>query len=350
MEITTLGIDLAKSVFQLHGTDAGGKVVLRKRLRRNQVLEFMASLPRCLVGIEACGTSHYWAREIQALGHDVRLIPPAYVKPYVKRQKNDMADAAAICEAVTRPSMHFVPVKTPEQQGVLVLHRTRKLLSRQRTMMLNAFRSHLAEFGIIAPKGAYHVAQLASALRGGEHDLPEVARLALLGFADQLAALNTEIKSLEAQLLAWHRESALSQRLQTIPGVGVLTATAMAASIPDATLFRSGRQFAAFLGLVPKQNSSGGKERLGGHLENGRPLPANSAGERGDLGGAPHHDCRGADRDLDPQIAGEKADPPRHGGDRQQDRPYRLGRHGARRGIPEACHGLKQFAAMRLAA
>jgi transposase len=271
MEITTLGIDLAKSVFQLHGTDAGGKVVLRKRLRRNQVLEFMASLPRCLVGIEACGTSHYWAREIQALGHDVRLIPPAYVKPYVKRQKNDMADAAAICEAVTRPSMHFVPVKTAEQQGVLVLHRTRKLLSRQRTMMLNAFRSHLAEFGIIAPKGAYHVAQLASALRGGEHDLPEVARLALLGFADQLAALNTEIKSLEAQLLAWHRESALSQRLQTIPGVGVLTATAMAASIPDATLFRSGRQFAAFLGLVPKQNSSGGKERLGGISKMGDP-------------------------------------------------------------------------------
>ena len=174
-----------------------------------------------------------------------------------------MADAAAICEAVTRPSMHFVPVKTAEQQGVLVLHRTRKLLSRQRIMMLNAFRSHLAEFGIIAPKGAYHVAQLANALRGGEHDLPEVARLALLGFADQLAALSTEIKSLDAQLLAWHRQSALSQRLQTIPGVGVLTATAMAASIPDATVFRSGRQFAAFLGLVPKQNSSGGKERLG---------------------------------------------------------------------------------------
>ena len=263
MEITTLGIDLAKSVFQLHGTDAGGRVVLRKRLRRNQVLEFMAGLPRCLVGMEACGTSHYWAREILALGHDVRLIPPAYVKPYVKRQKNDMADAAAICEAVTRPSMHFVPVKSAEQQGVLVLHRTRKLLSRQRTMMLNALRSHLAEFGIIAPKGPFHLAQLAIALRNGEHDLPEVARLALLGFADQLAALSGEIKSLEAQLLAWHRQSALSQRLQTIPGVGVLTATAMAASIPDATLFRSGRQFAAFLGLVPKQNSSGGKERLG---------------------------------------------------------------------------------------
>lgn len=187
----------------------------------------------------------------------------AYVKPYVKRQKNDMADAAAICEAVTRPSMHFVPVKSAEQQGVLVLHRTRKLLSRQRTMMLNALRSHLAEFGIIAPKGPFHLAQLAIALRNGEHDLPEVARLALLGFADQLAALSEEIKSLEAQLLAWHRQSALSQRLQTIPGVGVLTATAMAASIPDATLFRSGRQFAAFLGLVPKQNSSGGKERLG---------------------------------------------------------------------------------------
>lgn len=271
MEITTLGIDIAKSVFQLHGVDAAGQVLLRKRLRRNQVLEFMAHLPRCLVGIEACGTSHHWAREITKLGHDVRLIPPAYVKPYVKRQKNDMADAEAICEAVTRPNMHFVPIKTPEQQGVLVLHRTRKMLSRQRTMMLNAFRSHLAEFGIVAPKGPYHVMQLAKALRAGEHDLPEVARTALIAFADQLAALTAEIKALERQLRAWHADNPVSQRLQTIPGVGVLTATALAASVPDAAVFKSGRHFAAFLGLVPRQNSSGGKDRLGRITKMGDP-------------------------------------------------------------------------------
>ena len=263
IEITTLGMDIAKSVFQLHGVDTTGQTVLRKRLSRNQVLEFMAQLPRCLVGIEACGTSHHWAREIGKLGHDVRPIPPTYVKPYVKRQKNDMADAEAICEAVTRPKMHFVPVKTPEQQGVLILHRTRKMLSRQRTMMLNAFRSHLAEFGIIAPKGPYHVMQLAKALREGEHDLPKVARTALIGFADQLAALMTEIKALERQLRAWHQDNPVSQRLQTIPDIGVLTATALAASIPDASVFRSGRHFAAFLGLVPRQNSTGGKDRLG---------------------------------------------------------------------------------------
>lgn len=263
MEITTLGIDLAKSVFQLHGIAADGQVLLRKRLRRNQVLEFMANLPPCLVGIEACGTSHHWAREIAELGHDVRLIPPAYVKPYVKRQKNDMADAEAICEAVSRPNMHFVPIKTPEQQAVLILHRTRKILCRQRTMLLNAFRSHLAEFGIIAPKGPYHVMQLATALRAGEYNLPAVARTALLGFADQLAALTTEIKSMEQQLRAWHRQNTVSQRLQTIPGVGILTATALAASVPDPSVFRSGRHFAAFLGLVPRQNSTGGKERLG---------------------------------------------------------------------------------------
>ncbi|WP_428544047.1 IS110 family transposase [Profundibacter sp.] len=264
MEITTLGIDLAKSVFQLHGVDAAGQIVLMKKLRRNAVLEFMSALPPCLVGIEACGTSHFWAREIAALGHDVRLIPPAYVKPYVKRQKNDMADAEAICEAVTRPNMRFVPIKTPGQQGVMVLHRTRKLLIRQRTMMLNSFRSHLAEFGIIAPQGPQHVVRMAKAMKDGEHDdLPEVARTALLGFARQLETLTVEIRLLDNQLRAWHRQSAVSQRLQTIPGVGFITATAMAASVPDPAAFASGRQFAAFLGLVPRQNSSGGKDRLG---------------------------------------------------------------------------------------
>jgi len=264
MEITTLGIDLAKSVFQVHGVDSEGRTVLKKKLRRNVVIAFLQGLPHCLVGMEACATAHYWAREIAALGHDVRLIPPAYVKPYVKRQKNDAADAEAICEAVTRPNMRFVPIKTPEQQGVMVMHRTRELLIRQRTMMLNALRSHLAEFGIIAAKGPQNLTQLIAGLRAGDHaDLPETARTTLLGFAAQLEALKAEIRAIDRQLLAWFRENEVCLRLSTIPGVGVITATAMVATVPDPNAFASGRQFAAFLGLVPRQNSSGGKDRLG---------------------------------------------------------------------------------------
>lgn len=264
MEITTLGIDLAKSVFQLHGVDADGAVVLQKKLRRGAVFDFLGKLAPCLIGMEACATSHYWARAIAALGHDVRLIPPAYVKPYVKRQKNDAADAEAICEAVTRPNMRFVPVKTEEQQSVLVLHRSRDLLMRQRTMLLNAIRAHLAEFGTIAAQGPSKVAELVGGLRRGESfKIPEIARAALLALAAQLDGLATAIRDIERQLLAWHRQNAASQRLETIPGVGIITATALAASVPDPSAFKSGRQFAAFLGLVPRQNSSGGKDHLG---------------------------------------------------------------------------------------
>lgn len=264
MEITTLGIDLAKSVFQLHGVDADGAVVLQKKLRRGAVLDFLGKLDPCLIGIEACPTSHFWAREIAVLGHEVRLIPPAYVKPYVKRQKNDAADAEAICEAVTRPNMRFVPVKTEEQQGVLVLHRSRDLLMRQRTMILNAIRAHFAEFGIIAAQGPRKVAELVVRLRDDDTlGLPETARSALLALAVQLDSLAAELRNIERQLMAWHRQSAASQRLETIPGVGIITATALAASVPDPSVFRSGRQFAAWLGLVPRQNSSGGKDRLG---------------------------------------------------------------------------------------
>jgi transposase len=264
MNVTTIGIDLAKSVFQLHGVDADGEVVFRKKLRRGGVLDFLRDLRPCLIGVEACATAHFWAREIGALGHDVRLIPPAYVKPYVKRQKNDAADAEAICEAVTRPNMRFVPVKSSDRQGVLVLHRTRDLLMRQRTMMLNAARAHLAEFGVITAQGPHKLLALIRAIRTGEMPgLPEITRAALESLADQLDNLAAEIRKLERRLMAWHRVDETSQRLETIPGVGIITATALAASVPDPAVFKSAREFAAFLGLVPRQTSSGGKDRLG---------------------------------------------------------------------------------------
>ena len=264
MMTITIGIDLAKSVFQVHGIDAADQVTVRKRLRRAEVLKFFENLPPCLVGMEACATAHYWAREISALGHEVRLMPPAYVKAYLRRQKNDAADAEAICEAVRRPTMRFVPVKSAERQSVLVLHRTRELLVRQRTMLINAIRGHCAEFGMVAPQGARRAAELVEHVRQAEEvELPDPARSALLMMADQLGALAAQINALERRLLAWHRQDQASQRLATIPGVGIITATALAASVPDPSLFRSGREFAAFLGLVPRQNSSGGKDRRG---------------------------------------------------------------------------------------
>lgn len=264
MQVTTIGIDLAKAIFQIHGIDSSGAVVIRKRLRRSQVLGFLETLPPCVVGMEACATSHYWAREVGALGHEVRLMAPSYVKAYVRRQKNDAADAEAICEAVTRPTMRFVPVKSAERQAVLVLHRARELLVRQRTMLINAIRGHCAEFGLIVPQGARRVSELIEPMRQAvAQALPDLAQTAILMLADQLDALAAQINALERRLLAWHRQNGDSQRLATIPGVGMITATALSASITDPSLFRSGREFAAFLGLVPRQNSSGGKERLG---------------------------------------------------------------------------------------
>lgn len=264
MTPTTIGLDLAKSVFQVHGVDANGAVIVRRKLRRSEMLGFFQSLPPCLVGMEACATAHHWARELAAFGHDVRLMPPSYVKAYVRRQKNDAADAEAICEAVTRPTMRFVPVKSAERQGVLVLHRTRELLVRQRTMLINAIRGHCAEFGLIAPQGARRAADLIEQVRKTDETiLPELARSALLMMAEQLQALAVQIHALERRMLAWHRQDQVSQRLATIPSVGIISATALSASISDPRLFRSGREFAAFLGLVPRQNSSGGKDRLG---------------------------------------------------------------------------------------
>jgi transposase len=264
MEIITIGLDLAKSIFQVHAVDAAGTVVVRKALRRAQVLPFFAKTPACLVGMEACSTSHYWARELKKLGHDVRLMPPAYVKPYVKRGKTDANDAEAICEAVTRPTMRFVPVKSSEQQAALALHRTRELLVKQRTQLVNIVRGLLAEFGIDIPSGLSHALALAARIADG--NAPEVPTLAVrivTELAVQIGDLQKRLTSLEKELLAWHKANDLSQRLATIPGIGLVTATALVASVTDAERFRSGREFAASLGLTPLQNSSGGKERLG---------------------------------------------------------------------------------------
>ena len=255
MEITTVGIDLAKSIFQVHAVDAAGQVVVRKALRRAQVVPFFAKLLPCLVGMEACGTSHHWARELIRLGHDVRLMPPAYVKPYVKRGKTDANDAAAICEAVTRPSMRFVPVKSTEQQAALALHRTRDLLVKQRTQLVNMIRSLLAEFGIEMARGLRHALELAARLSAGDAaEVPPLTQRVVTGLADQIGAVQIQLTRLEKELLAWHRDSDLSQRLATIPGVGIVSATALAASVSEPERFRNGRQFAASLGLTPLQN------------------------------------------------------------------------------------------------
>ena len=267
--ISVVGLDLAKSVFQVHGVAADGTAAVRRRLRRSEVLTFFAELPPCLVGMEACASAHHWARELVALGHTVRLMPAAYVKPYVKRGKTDAADAEAIAEAVTRPTMGFLPVKSADQQSVLMLHKTRDLLVRQQTMLVNALRGHLAEYGIVAAKGPGGVAAIKIALHEHRDQLPAFARSALHAISGQLDVLRIEIGKLETQIIAWHRADAASRRLVAIPGVGPITASAIAAAVPDATVFRSGRQFAAWLGLTPRASSSGGKERLLGISKQG---------------------------------------------------------------------------------
>jgi transposase len=262
--VTTIGLDIAKSVFQVHGVDADGQVVVRRQLKRRGVLSFFEKLPRCLVGIEACASSHHWSRELQALGHTVRLMPPAYVKPYVKRQKNDATDAEAICEAVSRPNMRFVETKTAEQQSCLMLHRTRHLFIRQQTAVINAIRSQLAEFGIVAPVGRRGIEQLLAIVADpNDKRLPELARLCVAALGAQLQMLKARILEFDRLIRAWHRSNETSKRLDQIPGVGPALATALVASVPDPRVFRSGRDFSAWIGLVPKQNSSGGKDKLG---------------------------------------------------------------------------------------
>lgn len=264
-EVSTIGVDIAKSVFQVHGVDSSGAVVVRRQLRRGEVEKFFTGLAPCLVAMEACGSAHYWARQVGALGHAVRLLPPAHVKPYVKRgRKNDAADAAALAEAVTRPQMRPVPVKSAEAQAMVVLHRTRDLLVRQRTTLICALRSHLGEFGIVAAQGKGGFARLRASLDGvaGE-TVPEPALAALKLIAAQIDDADTKIEAIEKEIVERHRACTGSRRLATIPGIGPIIASALAAAVPDASSFSSGREFAAWLGLVPSQNSTGGKERLG---------------------------------------------------------------------------------------
>jgi transposase len=261
MQIATIGLDLAKHVFQLHGVGPDGCVILRRKLRRTHMMPFFASLPPCLIGMEACASAHYWARELSAFGHEVRLMPAHYVKAYVKRGKNDAADAEAICEAVTRPTMRFVAIKTKEQQAVLVMHRARDLLVRQRTQLINALRGLLAEFGICEPQGVRHVGRLRAHL--DEDTVPEPGREVLRLLVAQLVELEKRVTAIDAKIRGWHRDNPMSQRLAKIPGVGPLIATAIVATVGDASLFRSGREFAAWLGLTPRQRSTGGKQRLG---------------------------------------------------------------------------------------
>ena len=262
--VTTIGLDIAKSVFQVHGIDTEGNVLIRRQLKRRHVLAFFEKLPPCLVGIEACATSHHWSRQLKALGHRVRLMPPAYVKPYVKRQKNDAADAEAICEAVTRANMRFVETKTSEQQSCLMLHRTRQLFIRQQTSGINAIRAHMAEFGIVAPVGRKGVEQLlAIVTEASDQRVPEVARACLAALGAQLRILKAQILEFGRRIMAWHRSNETSRRLDELPGVGPALATALVASVTDPKAFRSGRNFSAWIGLVPKQHSSGGKDKLG---------------------------------------------------------------------------------------
>ena len=269
-EVITIGLDIAKSAFQVHGVDGLGVVVIRKRVSRAKMLEFFAGLPRCLIGIEACPAAHHWARELQAIGHTVRLMPPSYVKAYLKRSKNDANDAAAICEAVTRPSMRFVAVKTKEQQAALMLHRARQLLVRQRTMLSNAIRGHLSELGIVSAKGRNGTDELLEIIgKDADSRIPLAARSVLKVLASQYVAIGVEIASISKSILAWHRACEPSRRLEEIPGIGPIVATALVAEISDWMAFSSGRGLAAWIGLVPKQHTTGGKDKLGSITKQG---------------------------------------------------------------------------------
>ena len=261
--VTTVAVDLAKHVFQVHGCDASGKVIVAKALRRKDVLPFFASLSPCLVGMEACGSAHHWGREFLALGHDVKLIPPVYVKPFVKRQKNDRNDAAAIYEALFRPGLRFVAVRSVDNQAMLMGHKVREMLVQQRTQMLNGLRGHLAEVGVIAAQGACNMRVLGALVHEGHPDIPEAVRTSLMPLLTQIVHLDEAIKAIDAEIAAQAKADPVANRLMTIPGIGPVTASALVATVGDPAGFTGPREFAAFLGLVPRQHSSGGKERLG---------------------------------------------------------------------------------------
>ena len=270
MKITTVGIDLAKSVFQVHAVDERGRAVLRKQLRRDQMMAFFVNLPPCLIGMEACASAHHWARKLQGLGHTVRLISPQFVKPYVKTNKNDAADAEAICEAVGRPNMRFVPIKSVEQQGALALHRVRQGFVKARTAQANQIRGLLAEFGVIIPQGiAQLFRKLSEVLEDATNELPDSVRALIQRLLEHLKELDRQAKEIEAQIAAWHGQNELSRKLAEIPGIGLLGASALAATVGNAKSFSSGRQLAAWLGLVPRQSSSGGKNVLLGMSKRG---------------------------------------------------------------------------------
>jgi transposase len=270
MNITQIGLDLAKTVFQIHGIDERGKAVLRKQLKRQQVVRFFAQVPPCLIGMESCGGAHFWARKLTGLGHTVKLIAPQFVKPFVKTNKNDAADAEAICEAVGRPSMRFVPIKNTEQQALLGLHRARQGFVAGRTAQVNQIRGLLTEFGLVIPTGIRSIErELPEILEDAENGLSDASRALFARLFEHFRALDRHVLELEREIHAWHREDDASQRLQAIPGIGPLTASALVASVGDAKVFHNGRQFAAWLGLVPRQNSSGGKTILLGISKRG---------------------------------------------------------------------------------
>jgi transposase len=336
MQITTIGLDIAKNVFQVHGIDASEKVFVRKQLRRSQVLAFFKALPPCLVGMEACATAHYWARELTKLGHQVRLMPAKDVKAYVKRNKNDAADAEAICEAVRRPTMRFVQVKSAEQQGRLMQHRTRDLLMRQRTQVINALRAHMAELGIVAAQGREGIKELLTIIASEEDArLPVDAHASLVVLAAGLQAVQTMIGSIEKRIIVQHRSNEASKRLETIPGIGVIGATAIAATVPDPKAFRSGRDLAAWIGLVPRQDSTGQTEARA-DLETGRPISEAHSGRRSPCGveaGAP----AAGEISLAHTASRPQTVQSGRGGACQQDGAHRVGIAGQGRHLSGAC-------------
>jgi transposase len=270
MKITTIGIDLAKNVFQLHGVDARGKTVIKKQLKRDQMAAFFSNLPPCLIGMEACASAHHWGRKLQEMGHTVKLMAPQFVKPYVKSNKNDAADAEAICEAVARPSMRFVPLKNTDQQSILAVHRARQGFVKARTAQANQIRGLLAEFGIILSQGIHHLgARVPALIEAASNELTGAFRSLIQRLLDHLKELDRHVRELELEIKAWHRANPISSKLEKVPGIGPITASALVASIGDAKNFQNGRQVAAWLGLVPKQHSSGGKPVLLGMSKRG---------------------------------------------------------------------------------